>query len=69
MTGIDKCVTAAGSQLAVAERLDITQQAVNGFVQKGYFPIDRAIQAQRIWGVPFVELVRPDIAAAILSSK
>lgn len=69
MTGIDRCVTAAGSQLLVAEALDITQQAVHMFVKQGYFPIDRAIQAQRIWAVPFVELVRPDIAEAIRAVK
>ena len=69
MTGIDQCISAAGSQTAVAEVLDITPQAVQGFVQKGYFPIDRAIQAQRIWGVAFADLVRPDIAEAIRTSK
>lgn len=69
MTGIAKCVAAAGTQTLVAEALAISQQAVHGFVQQGYFPIDRAIQAQRIWGVPFAELVRPDIAEAIRASK
>ena len=74
-TGIERAVTFAGSQAALADLLQsrfpnkkaISQQAISQFVRQGYTPAARAREIAAITGVPVAELLSPalrDLIAA-----
>ena len=72
MTGVDKALVFAKrdgalrdpkvtDRVELANRLNVTNQAIYNFVQQGWMPVDRAKQVNEMYGVPIRELVRPDI--------
>lgn len=62
MTGISKAVEAAGGVRLLAEKLGVTRQAVFKWHQRGWVPLARALEIERVYGVPRQQLVKPDIA-------
>lgn len=64
---IRKIIDAAGGPVALSRQLEVTYVAVNGWERAGYMPLKRALQVTELYpGVAsVVELVRPDLAAAM----
>lgn len=60
-TGIADAVAAVGSQLQLATRLGVTQQAVSNWVTQGWVPHKRAVEIECLTGVPRTRLVDPKI--------
>lgn len=61
-SGIERAMMRAGSQRELAERLNVSQPTIAGWLKQGYTP---PIQAYRIWeltGVDVIELVHPCLA-------
>lgn len=69
MTGIEKAIAALavrdsqrnGGQVALAEALGISQEAVRQWKAQGYVPWERAAKVARLTGVAAGELVDPRI--------
>lgn len=68
-SGIQRAVDAAGSQAALANQLEVSQQFIHKSVRKGYLPLDRAQAVSAIYGIDLADLVRPDIANAMRSAR
>lgn len=64
-TGIKRAVSAAGSERKLGDALGVTQQFIGKSVRKGWLPLERAHTASQLYGIELVDLVRPDIAAAM----
>ncbi len=65
MTGIQKCITIAGSQKKVADFLGVTQQAVSEMEKKGYVPEVHVVGLSAEYGVPKKELINPRLRALL----
>lgn len=63
--GIYAAVRAAGSQTALADRIGVTQQAINKWVRLGWVPMSRAVEIEKTFGVPCRDLVSPKLKALI----
>lgn len=64
---LDLAVERAGGIIAFSRALGISHQAVNGgWRRRGYVPLPRAVQIERLWGVRVEALVREDVAKALL---
>lgn len=63
--GVDKLVAAAGGRRLLAARLGVTKQAVAGWVQRGYIPASRAVEAEAQYGVDRRELVDPRLVGLL----
>lgn len=61
--GVDRAVYAAGNQTKLGEALSppVTSQAVNQWVKQGYVPAERALEIERLFGVPREELLAPKL--------
>jgi DNA-binding transcriptional regulator YdaS (Cro superfamily) len=57
--GIDAAVEAAGSQVALAALVGVTQQAVWRWVSQGYVPIQRVVEVEQATGVHRAQLMHP----------
>lgn len=60
-TGIQQAVEAVGDQSALAEKLGVTKQAVQEWVDKGFAPVGRARQIGMVSKVDHRLLVDPVI--------
>jgi DNA-binding transcriptional regulator YdaS (Cro superfamily) len=58
--GIQDAITKAGSQAKLARLLDTTPQTVNSWIARKRVPLERAIQIERVLGIP-KEQMRPDV--------
>lgn len=47
---VAKAIDKAGSQVALAEQLGVTQQAVSRWLNAGRFPVSRALQVHEVYG-------------------
>lgn len=56
--------TMSGKQ-ALADRWGISYQAIDKFDRQGWFPLDRAKQAEAEFRIPLRDLVRQDIRDAL----
>jgi DNA-binding transcriptional regulator YdaS (Cro superfamily) len=59
--GVYEAVRKAGSQRKLAKKLGVSQQFVCDCVQQGYFPVQRAVEIEREYGVSRLELVSPKL--------
>jgi hypothetical protein len=64
-TGIHEAVQAAGTQVKLAERLGVTQQAISTWLKQGWAPMDRAREIEMQFGIPRTRLVNPRIVAML----
>ncbi len=62
---VDTVIAAAGGRQPLAEFFDVKLQAIHGFRQKGWLPLDRAKAAADRFGLPIRELVRADVREAM----
>lgn len=61
MTGIEKLINHFGSQVKVAQNLNITRQTVNGWVKgRNRIPAEKVVLIEKLTGIPRREL-RPDL--------
>lgn len=67
MTGIKEVVNMAESQSSLARQLGVTPQAVQGWVNAGYVPLARAVELEKMYGVPAINLVSPKNKRIFLS--
>lgn len=59
MNGIQKAITLAGSQRALAQHLGVSQQAVSEWEKRGYAPDARIVEIEAEYGIDRIELVNP----------
>ncbi len=64
-TGIHAAIQKAGSQVALAELLGVTQQAISKWLHRGYVPVWRALEIENQLGVPREDLVSPKMRRAL----
>ena len=62
MTGIEKAVKIAGGASALAHKLDVTHQAVYVWLRKGWVPPRRALEIEKLFGVPRIDLFKPELS-------
>lgn len=55
-------IKTAGSQIALAEALGVSQQAVSSWLAMGYVPLERAREIEAMYGIPRAQLINPRIA-------
>lgn len=61
MSGINKAITQAGSQVRLARALGVTQVTISNWKSRGWIPANRARQIEEIYGIPRAELLKPEL--------
>lgn len=64
-SGIRRAIKAVGTQMEMAARLGVKQQAVSVWVVQGFVPMSRARDVARMTGVPVADLVSPKVLAVM----
>ena len=62
MTGIEKAIQAAGSQIKLAAMLGVKQPVIAHWKKQGWMPTPRAQQCADLFGIDMTELVRLPVA-------
>jgi hypothetical protein len=57
--GMEDLLFKAKSQSRIAEKLGIRPQSVQKWFAAGYVPLSRALQLEKLYGIPAIELVSP----------
>ena len=65
MEGLHLAIKTAGSQKKLAEKLNVSQQFISNCVQRGYFPIARAVEIEEKLGINRLTLIDPRVAKAL----
>ena len=60
-SGIDRAITLAGGQMALAAAIGCSQQNVSFWKTQGFVPLMRAIEVEQATGVPRAQLIDPRI--------
>jgi DNA-binding transcriptional regulator YdaS (Cro superfamily) len=68
MTGIQKAIDIVGGANALAAKLGVSHQAVYVWLRKGWVPAQRAIEIEKLFDIPRVELFKPELAALFASN-
>lgn len=68
-TGIQDAVKAAGTQVKLAEALEVTQQSVSLWLSQGWVPLQRAKEIEERYGIPRIRLINPRIAEVLEPSS
>jgi DNA-binding transcriptional regulator YdaS (Cro superfamily) len=68
MTGIKRAVDLAGGASLLAHKLGVTHQAVYVWLRKGWVPPQRALEIEKMFDIPRVELFKPELAALFTSN-
>ena len=63
MTGIEKAIDKAGGASPLAAKLGVSHQAVYVWLRNGWVPSKRAIELERLFDIPRVELFKPELSA------
>lgn len=58
---VDKLIDAGGGARPLADRLEVTRQAIYLWRSKGYVPNGRLRQIERIYGIPPRQLANPKL--------
>ena len=61
-SGIADALAQAGNQVALAERLGVSQQAVSIWLRRGWVPVRRALEIEAQFGIPRARLISPRLA-------
>lgn len=59
---LDLAVKKAGGARKFAAKIKVSHQAVYAWIKRGWLPVNRAIQLERITDVPRSKLIDPQIA-------
>ncbi|WP_442951832.1 Cro/CI family transcriptional regulator [Oryzomicrobium sp.] len=65
MSGIKQAIESAGGQVALAEALGVSQQAISGWLLRGYVPTGRVVEIETLYGVPRARLINPRFLALV----
>jgi DNA-binding transcriptional regulator YdaS (Cro superfamily) len=68
MTGIQRAIGIAGGANQLAEKLGVSHQAVYVWLRKGWVPAQRALEIEKLFDIPRVELFKPALAALFASN-
>ena len=68
MTGIQKAIDMAGGANALAAKLGVSHQAVYVWLRKGWVPAHRALEIEKLFDIPRVELFKPELTALFASN-
>jgi len=68
LKGVALAVEKAGSISALARFVGVAHQVMNRWVQKGYVPLDRAVQINQEYGIPTRELVNPKLVKVLFGA-
>jgi DNA-binding transcriptional regulator YdaS (Cro superfamily) len=68
MTGIQKAIDIVGGANALAAKLGVSHQAVYVWLRKGWVPSQRALEIEKLFDIPRVELFKPELAALFASN-
>jgi len=70
-TGVSLAVKILGGPAATARRMSppLTPQAISNFVAKGYVPPERAVELERLAGVPREDLVKASLRMLVVSPR
>lgn len=60
-TGLYRAVNVAGRVATLAKQMGVSRQFVYNALQKGFLPPDRALQVEKLTGVPARELIDPKL--------
>jgi hypothetical protein len=63
-SGVELAIRKAGTQVLLAEALNVTQQAVSLWATQGWMPIERARQVARLYRIPAKSLINPKFRVA-----
>lgn len=66
--GIRRAIFLAGSQEALAERLGISQQAVNKWLKQGYVPLRRSLELETLFGIPRRATIKRELRELVVPS-
>ncbi len=61
-SGIADALQQAGNQVALAQQLGVTQQAVSIWLRRGWVPVRRALEIEAQFGIPRSRLISPRLA-------
>ena len=61
-SGIADALKQAGNQVALAERLGVSPQAVSIWLRRGWVPVRRALEIEAQFGIPRARLISPRLA-------
>lgn len=64
-TGILDAVVQAGSLQKLSDKLGVSYQAVQQWLNVGYVPLGRIPEIESLYGVPRADLMNPKYAAAL----
>jgi len=59
INAVDLAITAAGSQVKLAEALGVKQQAISIWRRRGWAPVARAQEIEAHYGIPRAQLLKP----------
>ena len=68
MTGIKRAIDTAGGANPLAHKLGVSHQAVYVWLRNGWVPSQRALEIEKLFGIPRVELFKPELAALFTSN-
>lgn len=63
--GIEAAITKAESVREIADKLGVTHQAIYKWRKLGWVPQRRALDIERLWGVPRKRLLKPSLVALL----
>ena len=69
MIGIREAVRKADGGPQLARKLGVSHQAVYQWLAKGWVPLSRALQIERLYGIPRQRLVSPRIGRLLKPAK
>lgn len=64
IAALNKAIEATGGIVKFCAEHGVTHQAVYAWKRRGSVPLDRAIEIERVSGVPAVDLIEPKMAEA-----
>ncbi len=67
--GIDRAISTAGGQQALATMLGCSQQNVSFWRRQGFAPVERVVEIEQATGVPRALLVDPKIRNVLDTSS
>lgn len=67
--GIDRAITAAGGTSALAVTLGVSYQAVDKWRQQGHAPYRRALEIEAQFGIPRIDLLKPQLAQLLTADS
>lgn len=62
---LNKAIALGGGILAFSESLGVSHQVVYQWKKQDYVPTERALLIEHLYGVPYRDMIKPDIAGRL----